>query len=236
LVGPNNSGKSSILDALRLASSCLRFARTGPPRPIDIYNASAVLGYKLPDASLPIPIANVATNYSGEDAVIEIRCANGNTLVIRLNPERQTSFYAVTESDTPRTTQAFRKAIPLDLIVVPPLGPFEEIERVVTEDTIRRNEISRLSNRHFRHIWHHKGRDEFIEFQQLLAATWPGIEIKFPEIVHAGAQPASIQMYFSEKRIDRELYWSGFGFQVWLQMLTHMLRGSGLHPVPKTPS
>jgi|SRR5450755_3908255 predicted ATP-binding protein involved in virulence len=114
LVGPNNSGKSSILDALRLASSCLRFARTGPPRPIDIHNASAVLGYKLPDASLPIPIANVATNYSGEDAVIEIRCANGNTLVIRLNPERPTSFYAVTESDTPRTTQAFRKAIPLD--------------------------------------------------------------------------------------------------------------------------
>jgi predicted ATP-dependent endonuclease of OLD family len=60
----------------------------------------------------------------------------------------------------------------------------------------------------------------------LLAATWPEIEIKFPEVASGGGQAASIQMYYSENRIDRELYWSGFGFQVWLQMLTHMLRGA----------
>lgn len=226
LVGPNNSGKSSILDALRIASSCLRFARTRPPRPINISGAGPVLGYNLPDASLPIPIANVTTNYSGEDAIIEIRCTNGNTLVIRLNPERETSFYLVSETDNPRTTQAFRKAIPFDLVIVPPLGPFEETERIVTDETIRRNETSRLSNRYFRHIWLQRDRDEFSEFEALLSATWPGIGIKFPEILHAGMQPPSIQMYFSENRIDRELYWAGFGFQVWLQLLTHILRGS----------
>ena len=175
LVGPNNSGKSSILDALRVASACLRFARSGPPRPIEIANSGPVIGYNLPNSSLPIPIANVSTNYSGEDAVIEIRCANGNTVVIRLNPERQTAFYVLTESDSPRTTHAFRKAVPLDLIVVPPLGPFEETEKIVTEETIRRNEISRLSNRYFRSIWRHKEAAAFTDFQHLLAATWPEI-------------------------------------------------------------
>lgn len=226
LVGPNNSGKSSILDALRIASSCLRFARSRPPRPIDIFNLGPVLGYNLPDASLPIPIANVTTNYSAEDAIIEVRSTNSNTLVVRLNPERQTCFYLVAKTDNPRTTQAFRKAFPLDLVIVPPLGPFEETERIVTEETVRRNEISRLSNRYFRHIWHHKERHEFTEFESLLTTTWPGMRIKFPEVVHAGTTPAIIQMYYSENRIDREVYWAGFGFQVWLQMLTHMLRGS----------
>ena len=33
-------------------------------------------------------------------------------------------------------------------------------------------------------------------------------------------------MFFKEDRIDREIYWSGFGFQVWLQLLTHLMRGT----------
>ena len=257
LVGLNNSGKSSLLDALRVAQSCLRFARTGAPRPIDIPKSGPVLGYYLPVASLPIPIANVATNYSEDDAIIEVRCTNGNTLVVRLNPEKQPIFYCDTERDSPRTSNAFRKAIPLDLVVVPPLGPFEEFEQIVTDETIRRNEASRLSNRYFRHIWLRKEREEFDELLALLHETWPGIEIKRPEVARDGAR-VLLQMFYSESRIDRELYWAGFGFQVWLQMLTHVLRGSnesilvldepdiylhpdlqrrfGLHPVLLTPA
>ena len=33
-------------------------------------------------------------------------------------------------------------------------------------------------------------------------------------------------MYFSEERLDREMYWSGFGFQIWCQLLTHISRAS----------
>ncbi len=29
-----------------------------------------------------------------------------------------------------------------------------------------------------------------------------------------------------EDRVPRELYWAGFGFQVWCQLLTHLQRGS----------
>lgn len=226
LVGPNNSGKSSILDALRMAQACLRFARTGPPRPHQVTDVGIVLGYQLPPSSMPIPLANVTTNYSGEDAIIEIRCSNGNTLFIRLNPNGQIVFYPNSTSPSLRTSRSFRDAFPIDLVVVPPLGPFEETEHFVTADTVRRNESTRLSNRYFRHIWHHKGEDEFREFQNLLMSSWPGMEIKQPEVVPAGAERAFIQMFYNESRIDRELYWSGFGFQVWLQMLTHILRGS----------
>jgi predicted ATP-dependent endonuclease of OLD family len=33
-------------------------------------------------------------------------------------------------------------------------------------------------------------------------------------------------MFVSEKRIDREVYWAGFGFQIWCQLLTHISRAS----------
>jgi AAA domain, putative AbiEii toxin, Type IV TA system len=34
-----------------------------------------------------------------------------------------------------------------------------------------------------------------------------------------------IHMFCTEERIPRELFWSGFGFQVWCQLLTHLVRG-----------
>ncbi len=34
-----------------------------------------------------------------------------------------------------------------------------------------------------------------------------------------------VQMFFNENRFDREVQWAGFGFQVWLQMMTHLRRG-----------
>jgi hypothetical protein len=152
LVGPNNSGKSSILDALRVAYACLRYTRVRSPTPIQVPGDGMILGYQLPLASLPIPIANVTINYNDEDAVIEIRCNNKNTLVIKLHPDRPILFYCRSEKDSLRTSSSFRAALPMDLVIVPPLGPLEETEIVIQDETIKRNESSRLANRYFRNI------------------------------------------------------------------------------------
>jgi predicted ATPase len=224
LVGPNNSGKSTILDALRVCQACLRYTRVRSPAPIDHPTAGIVLGYHLPLTSLPIPIANVTTNYNDEDAIIEVRCANGNSLVVRLHPERPILFHAQAKEGSLRTSKLFRAAIPLDLIIVPPLGPFEETEYVVQEETIQRNESSRLANRYFRNIWVRKSRPEWNEFNGLVSSSWPGVEVKPAEWV--SGERAFVQMFYREGRGERELYWSGYGFQVWLQMLTHVMRGN----------
>jgi hypothetical protein len=34
-------------------------------------------------------------------------------------------------------------------------------------------------------------------------------------------------MFCPEERIPREIFWAGFGFQVWCQMLTHLIQSSG---------
>ena len=34
-------------------------------------------------------------------------------------------------------------------------------------------------------------------------------------------------MFCPEERIPREIFWAGFGFQVWCQMLTHVIQSEG---------
>lgn len=224
LVGPNNSGKSSILDALRVAYACLRYSRSNSPRPTDVPQHGTVYAFSLPHNSLPIPIANIATNYSEDDAVIEVRCSNGNSLFVRINPERAILFYATSPQDSLRSAQSFRKAIPLDIRIVPTLGPLEEREPWLTDETVQRNASTRLANRCFRNIWLRRPKEDFSELKALVSSSWPNIELRGPEITRD--DKAYVQMFYSENRIDRELFWSGFGFQVWLQMLTHLLKAN----------
>src|SRR5690606_18674587 len=76
--------------------------------------------------------------------------------------------------------------------------------------------------RNFRSIWYHYPQ-KFEKFRQMLVETWPNMDISRPELDYSHGQPR-LYMYCSEERITRELFWSGFGFQVWCQMLTHLIQ------------
>jgi hypothetical protein len=49
------------------------------------------------------------------------------------------------------------------------------------------------------------------------------MDVKPPELDTSGDKPL-LRMFCPEERIDREIVWSGFGFQVWCQMLTHLIQ------------
>jgi len=48
------------------------------------------------------------------------------------------------------------------------------------------------------------------------------MDIKRPELDTTHEKPL-LRMFCPEERIDREIFWAGFGFQVWCQMLTFMV-------------
>lgn len=109
----------------------------------------------------------------------------------------------------------------------PTLGPFEETERLVTDATILANIYGRRTHRVFRNIWYRKAWNEelddpFDKLRSMLETTWPGMEIEPPELSGMGAD-LSLFIYFRERGMTREIYWAGFGFQVWLQILTSLL-------------
>jgi hypothetical protein len=99
------------------------------------------------------------------------------------------------------------------------LGPLEHDEPPVEAATVQRNLHTTRASRHFRNYWRYRP-DDFPRFLDLVQQTWPNMSVTKP--VDDGY---AIHMFCKEERIDRELFWSGFGFQVWCQLLTHLDRG-----------
>ncbi len=121
------------------------------------------------------------------------------------------------------TAAAFKKHFPILLTVIPVLGPLEHRETRREKSTVVAALSSHRASRHFRSYWQHFG-DGFDEFARLVEETWPGMQIHRPEIT---VQTSELSMFGLEGRLTRELFWVGFGFQIWCQLLTHLSRAKG---------
>lgn len=222
LVGPNNAGKSTVISSLRLLEVALRRARSKNAERVTLPDDSPGYGHHLSLSHLSVSLENVATDYNSDPSQIEFRLSNRNKLVLHFPSDGGCTLFWETEGAAVTTAGRFATAFPITVQVVPVLGPLEHREAYVNQDTVRDALNTHRASRHFRNYWHYFP-DNWDEFARMVAATWPGMQIKRPEI---DIQNRQMRMFFSEDRLDREMYWSGFGFQIWCQLLTHITRAS----------
>lgn len=221
-VGPNNAGKSTTLDALRILKDCLRFANRNRPSLLDQGHAGVCASYNIPHSLIGISPLNVVTDYGDEPAEIDIKLTNGTSVHIRLHPEISTLAFIQTEGRIPTRIEDFRRSCPLKLTVVPTLSAFEENEPYLQDETVSRNENTRLASRNFRNIIYRLDEEKFQLLNDAVNLAWPNIELRKPFRQHG--KDSSLNMMYAENRIEREIYWSGFGFQIWLQIMLQILR------------
>ncbi len=221
LVGPNNAGKSTILGAFRILSEGIRRARLKAPTPVEGI-AGKTHGYIVPLENLPVSTENVFHNYNdGEPAVVTFQISNGGILKLHFL-ERGACVLTAESVYTIRKPSEFKHQFPVTVAFVPVLGPVEHDEELHQEETARLALLSHNASRNFRNIWHHFP-EYFEEFSEAVKRTWPGLDIERPEVDRTGPK-ARLHMFCLEERFPRELYWAGFGFQVWCQMLTFILQ------------
>jgi len=221
LVGPNNSGKSTILGAFRILAEGMRRARARKPEPIRIGDTADV-GYRIVLENLPISTENVFTNYDETDpAMITFGLSDGSELQL-VFPEVGVCYLVCNAKGRPvRTPATFKSSFPATIGFVPVLGPVEHDEQLYKPEAARLALLTHRASRNFRNIWYHFP-DHFDEFRQLIQQTWPGMDIEPPEPELGGNKPL-LRMFCPEERYAREIYWAGFGFQVWCQMLTYVI-------------
>ena len=218
LVGPNNSGKSTVIGAFRVLSIGLRRAALRNPELIGTQDFS--WGYRIPRASLPITLENAQTDYQDVETTVTFTLTNGNRLRLAFNRYADDCImYPVTAGGEKVTRAKFKRQFPISLLVVPVLGPVENREQIVRKETVDENLATHRASRNFRNYWHYYP-DDFEAFRQQVIATWPGMDISPPEVAADGM----LSMFCLEDRITRELYWTGYGFQVWCQLLSHIFR------------
>jgi hypothetical protein len=224
LVGPNNAGKSTIIGALRLLSIGLQLARSrratlvqGPQ------GAGELRGYRLGSDTGSISLENVYTNFDDRTAsTIVFQLSNGNSLTLYFPEIGECFLIPETRGRTPTLPSEFTRAFPITLTVVPVLGPVEHEEQLLARDTVTRGLNTHRASRHFRNYWNYFPTG-FEEFRAMIQRTWPGMDILPPEVADSTGH---LGMFCVEDRMLRELYWAGFGFQVWCQLLTHIARAA----------
>ena len=207
IVGRNNSGKSTIIDALKLLSNVQRYGA---------YREDLVLEPR----DLPFSVINIRHDYSNDDATIKARFSGDKEIRIVFPKDERFRIEYYRAGNAVGNKSIIRREFRQTLGIVPPVGTFEEDETIVTEEYLKQFMVSHLSTRHFRNIWLYFP-DGFEEFKELLSRTWPGYSISAPE---PDTWNNRIHMFFKEGRIDREIFWAGHGLQVWFQLLTHMVK------------
>ena len=224
LVGPNNCGKSTVLSAFRLLEQALKTGRARRASSlVQTHREHSSYGHIISESTVPFSLENVRFNYDASDSHIEFRYSNGNKLFFFFPVDGGVTMYWETEGRPVFTPPAFRNAFPDEVQVIPVLGPIEHEEEIVQDETLRRAAGTPRASRHFRNYWR-QNPEGFDDFQNLVEKTWPGMSINRPE--RETAMDRRLTMFISENRIDRELYWSGLGFQIWCQLLTHISRCS----------
>jgi predicted ATPase len=222
LVGPNNSGKSSVLDALRVLWGAYRIGLRKTSKLISVDGIGSVRGYEIPRSAIPIPTDNVHTDYNDEPTELIFTHTTGSVLRIVFPRSGQ----AVMElkpavKPIPRTTREFAQAFPLRIAIVPMLAPFEHDEELVNEDYVDRWSFSHRAARLFRNIWL-QNDDLFDDFNSLLKRTWSGVTVRRPRLLDAITK--KLEMKFAENGKQREISSAGFGLQIWMQLLSHLVR------------
>lgn len=220
LVGPNNSGKSTLISAFRLLADAIRFARSKQVQRIS-FDGEEVLGFQLPRSSLSVSLENIRTELLPDTASVIFTLSDGNILRLAFSATDGNALIIQRHSRRVLSRADFKKEFPLSLHVVPVINQIEGDEQLVQRETVLNSLGTHRTSRHYRSYWYHLPED-FDRFAGLLTKTWPGMEILRPELT--GELPPSVKMYCLEDRITRELSWAGFGFQVWCQLLTHITR------------
>lgn len=222
LVGPNNAGKSTIISAFRILDVALRKARRVKAERVPLPNGTTGFGHRIPDQHISVSLENVATDYNSDDSKIEFRLTKKNKLFLFFPEGGGCILHWETDGAGVTTPMKFKAAFPVAIQVVPVLGPLEHDEVYVNEDTVKNALNTHRACRHFRNYWHYFGQ-EWGGFSKMIADTWPGMSISKPEL---DVRNRKLSMFVAEDRIDREIYWSGFGFQIWCQLLTHLSRAN----------
>ncbi len=224
LVGPNNSGKSTILDSLRLLEGAYRVARRLSPKLIQLSTGKSLYGYVIPESSHSIALEHVRHNYNDEPASITYRFSSSNRLILTFSKDDPAILHFEVVGKEPRSATAFREAFPLNCRPIPSLGSLEHDEEIKDRDYVRRWESSHRAPLLFRNIWLYDS-ERFEEFKAMVESSWEGMSISLP--IRVGGVSNILAMFCQEDRMEREVFWAGKGFQIWLQLLTHIVKGSG---------
>lgn len=177
VVGKNNAGKSSLIEALQLLAAVVnRRGRNFVPAPRWLELPRFRLCVTPRVSHLGLNLTTAFHRYEAPPAEIEATFAGGVVVTAYIGAED--TFYATvkTSKDWVTTSSQFLQLDIPPLFVLPQISPVLTDEFLRSDVHIEDNLFSRLASRHFRNQIV-RMPDQFVHFKSLAETTWAGLRV-----------------------------------------------------------
>jgi hypothetical protein len=220
MIGKNNAGKSTVVEALRLLGlACARLATISTyvnrPEWLSDIKPLSIKGFNLSSRVIDIDLDQVFHRYGNPPAVISAHFSNSLCVEVFINSPNEL-FVVVSSSNSPITSKAgaSEAGIP-NLLVLPQIVPLSKEESYVTSETLSRNKFSKRTSGNFRsEMYVNKNTEAFRRFEEIIADTWHGIKVQLIE-----RNGNTVTFNLRDRDFVTEIYHMGHGVQMWLQTM-----------------
>ena len=224
IVGKNNAGKTSLIEALRLLSLVTNRYKTAPykqvPNWLDIGRIHS--GIKPSLKRIDFSYKNIFHSYNDPPAKITGVFYNDTKILIYFAGEDK--FHAIIyDSNGKICSKSDLNNIDLPIInILPQIRPLLVEEKVLAEEYVKLNIDSSTSSRHFRNQLGYL-HDYYKIFKNLVENTWNSIKLLD---FNSGDRILDKNPYqlIQEGTFATEIGYMGHGLQMWLQTMWFLAR------------
>jgi AAA ATPase domain/AAA domain, putative AbiEii toxin, Type IV TA system len=223
LVGKNNAGKSTIVEALHLVAAVVnRRGATFVPPPGWTGLPRFQLGVGPSLARLDLDLRKIFHRYGEPPAVIKATFDNSIEVTVYLGSQDK-AFATIEHRRDWITSNGKFAALRIPWIyVLPQVAPIPEREPILSEEHVSQNLYTRLSSHHFRNQVFQKPGN-FKEFKELAETSWHGLGIERVGRELSDKGPV-LSMLVRDGDFVAEIALMGHGLQMWLQTIWFVSR------------
>ena len=233
IVGKNNAGKTTLVEALRLLSVVVSRYKNLPYKPPPDWTNLPRREYGVSPSlrNLEINFRSIFHRYQLPPAYIEGIFENESSVSIYLNDNEE--IYAVIRNSNGNIIKAKNQAEEAGLppvSIMPQVTPVQLTEKILTRNYVLSAMSSSLSSSHFRNQLNLLYKQYFSEFQSIVEDTWPGVKVM--ELFNQG-DPLHSELILHIRNEDfvGEVGLMGHGLQMWLQTMWFLTRSVGSNTI-----
>ena len=219
LVGRNNAGKSTMIEALKIISSVTRKYKTlrfvAPPQ----WVGSEVNNGVSPNVeNMNISDRGIFHMYGNPPAIVEALFSNGTSIKAYVGEDLSIFAVLYDEGGCPARNSKEAKKIDIPIIeVLPQISAVLDNEKILKKATVENNRATRLASRNFRNQLFYY-REAFPTFKSLVESTWERLKVSPIESVFVDDGQV-LQFFVRVNDFEAEIGWMGHGLQMWIQTM-----------------
>lgn len=213
VVGRNNAGKSTIVEALHLVAAIVNRKAASFLQPPGHSELSPFQRCIVPKTGhLGINLQTAFHRYGDPPAIITATFTGNATVTLYVHKEGVHATVGGPKGWVTTTTGFLGLQIP-HINILPQVAPIQAEETYLRDEYINENYYTRLSSRHFRNQIL-RNPEHFAHFKTLAEDTWHGLRVD-----RVNNDRNNLSMLVTDGDFAAEVAWMGHGLQMWLQTI-----------------